>query len=278
MEDNTAPVTGTGSNEGEESTTPEEVAQILNLPKPTPTEEAEEVEETAEEAPEAEEPETPEPVQPEAPAKVEDTPSEAEEVEAPSFTIEVEDANGDRFVINPEDDLEKVLENFEPKSNGQIVAILKQVADMQSAKAAYEAQQAQSQEQAAHQERLNAIQTGWDEEIKELQGQRRIDTVAQGKENERVNQVFKFMSEENQKRSEAGRPLIHSFEDALDKLELREMKEEKAEEAKKQKELTRKRGGMVGGSSAPATGTAQVYKAGSARNAAQAIQKLGLLN
>jgi hypothetical protein len=67
-----------------------------------------------------------------------------------------------------------------------------------------------------------------------------------------------------------------SFEDGLDKLELREHREKQVEATKEAKQATRKKGGMVGGSSAPATSGGPVYKGG-ARNANQALSSMGIL-
>jgi DNA-binding PadR family transcriptional regulator len=194
-----------------------------------------------------------------------DAPAAAEVApETPTFAVEVEDANGNKVVINPGDDIEKVLESFEPKSNGQIFKILQDVQKAELAKTEYDKQQEESAATAERQEQVDKLAAHWDSEIAQLQGQKRLPVDAAGKSEDRVNEVFKFMAEENDRRTQAGRTdFLMSFEDGLDKLELRE-------------QATRKKGGMVGGSSAPATSGGPVYKGG-ARNANQALSSMGIL-
>jgi len=251
-----------------EGTTPEEVAEVLKgsgIKLDTPKAEAEPeapAEEPAPEEPEEEEPEEPEPEpEPEAPT------------DGPDFTLQVVDANGVTFKLQPGDNLEDALKDFEPKSNGQILQILHDLQQKEGEKAKYEADQAAAEATNAQNQRVADIQKGWNEEIKALQGEKRLPATG----TERVDQVYKFMAEENDKRIAAGAPTIGSFEDALDKLENKEAREAKVEADKAAKETARKNGSLVGGSSAPATGASPVYKAGSARNATQAAKAMGLL-
>lgn len=273
----TAPTPAEPSTEnipGGEGTTPEEVAKVLNIPVTTPDEEEPEEpvvpvepEEPAPETPPAPVAVAPEPVAPVAP----ETP------ETPSFALEVEDANGEKYTINPGDSLEQVLENFEPKSNGQIFQIIEDLGVKKQEKAVYDSDQAESQANEEKAEQIVTIQTGWDKEIESLRGTKRLPVSADGKTTERETSIFKYMAEENQKRTEEGRPLLQSFEDALDKFELNEKKEAEIQAAKEEKELAKKRGGLVGGSSAPASSGAPVYQPNMARNANQAIEKLNLI-
>lgn len=261
-------------NSQEGSVSADEVAQVMGLPKPTAAEpETSEVEEP--ETPETpESPETPvEGEQPETPEATPKTPPVS--TEAPTFSLQVEDANGEVLTLNVGDDIEKVLENFEPKSNGQILKVLHDFMRLEDQKAAHDAQQETAAQEAQRAEAVSKISQGWDAEIQKLQGEKRLPLDA--KIAERRNAVFKYMSDENQKREADGRPLIQSFEDALDKLELQERKDADKEAAKKAKEDVRQRGNMVGGSSAPATSGTPPYVAGSARNMDQALRATGLL-
>lgn len=266
------------ASEGGETTTPEEVAELLHLEKPAPAEEEQEDEEDSEEPEtpeEPEEPETPEnPETPPTPEKPEPTPETPEE--APTFELEVEDVNGEKFTLKPGDKLEDVLKDFEPKSNGQIFQIIDDLHQLRADKEKYDADAKVKAEEEAHATALKEINDSWDKEIEALQGSKRIPVTTDGKRSERVDEVFKFMGEENDKRAEDGRPFIRSFEDALDKLELKESKEAAAKKDKEEKELAKKKGAMVGGSSAPATSGAPVYKGG-ARNANEAIRSMGLI-
>jgi len=272
--------------DGGVTTTPEEVAELLHLDKPAKapekTEENEEESEneteeqkTAREAQEASDKVESDKVEADRISKEAEDKKPTEQTDTPKFDLEVEDANGVKFNLKPGDDLETVLKDFEPKSNGQIFAILEKLNDLKSEKAKYDAEQSTKAQEAEHSERLVKIQSGWDSEIKSLQGQKRLELDTNGK-SERVDKVFDFMREENDKRIKDGRPLIQSFEDALDKMELRETKEEASKKAKEEKELARKKGSLVGGSSSPASSGAPVYKGG-ARNANEAARMLGLL-
>ena len=286
MDENGNPITPTepvepstdniSAAEGGETVTPEEIAETLHLkpingeqedePEPTPPEE----EETPPETPPEETPETS--LKEEKPQ-----PTPPEDVEPPVFSLEVEDVNGEKLTIGPDDDVEKVFENFEPKSNGQIFKILDDLQKLRADKESYESEEAEKAENTERETQLVAIRDGWDKEIKELQGSKRIPVVNEGEENKRVDEVFEFMNEENQKRIEQDKPLIRSFEDALDKLELREQKQAEEQRKKEQKETARKKGALVGGSSAPVpTGGVPAYTGG-ARTASQAAKMMGLL-
>lgn len=262
-----------------EGTTPEEVAQVLKgsgmkLPAAPKVEEEKPADEPAEE--EDAEPKEPAEEEVTPPAKTPEAPAEVTP-EAKVFSIEVQDANGVTFKITAGDSLEDALKDFEPKNNGQILQVLRDVEKMEADKARYDADQITEAETAAKSERIAKIQEGWTDEIKELQAQKRIPENGKDSDNTRVAEVYKFMSEENGKRIAANKPTIGSFEDALDKLENKEAREAKVEADKTDREIARKNGGLVGGSSAPASNAPAAYKAGTARNSADAIRKLGLL-
>lgn len=206
-----------------------------------------------------------------------DEQEEATDTDKKQFVLKVTDANGKEFVIDPDDDLEKVLEDFEPKSNGQIMSVIKQLQDLKTAKEQYASDQEKQQTDAAYQKQVETIRTSWDSEIAALQGDKRIPVEADGKVPARVTEVFKFMREQNDKRLQDGRPLLQSFEDALDKLELKESKDDTVKKNKDEKVLARKRGAIVGGSSAAATSGVSSYKRG-ARNPIEALKQMGVLH
>lgn len=265
------------ADQGGETTTPQEIAELLNLPVPAKEEAVTEEEETEEvDDPVVDDPK--EPVNPAETISKEDEPAKSDPVEddAPVFELEVEDANGDKVTLKPGDDLEQVLKDFEPKSNGQIFSVLQSLQKLEAEKTAYDEKQAEDTAKADHDAAIAEINSGWEKEIETLQGSKRLEVSSDGKKPARVDEVFKFMGEENAKRAEDGRPFIRSFEDALDKLELRETKEAEAQKAKEEKELAKKRGGMVGGSSAPVTSGTPVYKGG-ARNANDALRSMKIL-
>lgn len=192
----------------------------------------------------------------------------------PDFSFTVKDANDVSFKVNPEDSIEDVLADFDPKNNGQIIAVLEQLREAKEAKKAYEDTQAKESADTATKERIQSIQDGWDNEVKNLQAEKRMPTKDA---DTRIAEVYKFMDEVNTKRMAANQPTINTFEDALDKLESKEARDAKVTQDRTDKETARKNGGLVGGSSAPASSGTPVYKAGSARNANQAIRSMGLL-
>lgn len=282
------PGTQVDAKDGGETTTPEEVAQVLkgagiDLPKESETEE-----ENAEEDADAQETESDNESDAEESTDGDtDTTNSVEEdgtdkvVEADTttntqdFTLQVEDASG---VTHKIEKIEDLPEDFEPKNNRQIIEIISNLQKLEGDKAKYETEQAEAAKTAEIAERSTKIQEGWQDEIKQLQADKRIPTTTKGVDNERVSEVYEFMKTENDNRMKAGRPTIGSFEDALDKLENKEAREAKVEKAKDDKETARKNGGLVGGSSAPSSTQAPVYKSGTARNANEAIRKMGLIS
>lgn len=262
-------------NSEEGGVTAADVADVLHLSKAKVAEPEKPVEKEPEAPKEEieEEPEKPaeKPVEPEKPTEP-DKPTDT-----PSFSIEVEDANGVKFTISPDDDLEKVLANFEPKNNGQVIQLMRDLDRMAVDKRTWEAEEETKATDAEKAETVANIQKAWDKEIATLQGQKRIPVAADGKTPEKVDQVFKYMSEENAKRVEKGIALLSSFEDALDKMELNERREADKTAAKAEKEQARKTGSLIGGSSAPASSGFPVYRAGAAKNANQALRVMGLL-
>lgn len=269
-----------------ESTTPEEVAQVLKsygMKVDTPaapaakdddeegddpdksSEEEEKTDDVAEETEEEEKKPEPKPVTPPAPT------NDAED----KYSFQVEDANGVTYKITADADVEDVLKEFEPKNNGQIIAILDQLRTVKDQKATDDAKAVEDTANEERRTRASELLTGWQEESKALQGAKRIPD---GKDGEtRINEVYKYMASENDARMKAGKPTLNSFEDALDKLENKEGRDKAASDAKAEKDKARENGAKVGGASAPTSTTAPVYKAGSAKNSNQALRAMGLL-
>jgi hypothetical protein len=270
-----------------ESTTPQEVQQILgnsgmkiDLPVEAADDTAEDEDASEEDAdPATDTPadapvEEPEPETEDAPAEEEaadDTPP----ADVKDFSMTVEDAEGVTHKINAGDRLDDVLADFDPKNNGQIMQIIYEFGKLEADKAAYDAEQTENAAREANDARISEIQAGWQKDIELLQGDKRLPMGEEG--DTRVQEVYNFMGEENAKRAEAGRAPITSFEDAFDKLELRESRAAEAEAKKVDKDDARRRGSFVGGSSSAATTAPKAYRPGSARTASEAVRSLGLL-
>jgi hypothetical protein len=264
-----------------EGTTPEEVATVLknsgiNVPaEPVASDEEAEAAKAkeAEDAKAAADKEEADKVAADEATAAEDAKAakakpEAEKTEeaetAKEFTLEVEDASGETHKIEKIEDLP---EDFEPKNNRQIMQILKDLSTLEGDKAKYEADQAEEAKQAETATTVENTLKGWEEERKEL------DIT----DDKRYGEVMKYMSTENDKRQEAGKPMIQTVEHALLGLEKQEAKAAAEDKVKADKETARKNGGLVGGSSAPASSGTPAYKAGSARNANEAIRAMGLI-
>lgn len=266
--------------------TADDVAEVLHLPKRAASsnenedDTAEEKAETdAEDESTGDDEEADDDSEAEADADEEDDTGEEEatNTDEKQFVLKFADVNGKEYTLTPDDDIEAVLEDFEPKSNGQIFKILRDFQKLETAKEQYESEQEEESKQAEYKKQVSSIRAGWDKEVTALQGEKRIPVEADGKIPARVTEVFKYMREQNDKRLQDGRPLLNSFEDALDKLELKESKDDAIEKNKKDKELARKRGAVVGGSSAPASSGVSTYKRGSARTATEALKMQGIL-
>jgi hypothetical protein len=263
-----------------EGTTPEEVAQVLkssgmNLPtEPVAEADAEEGDDPDAVVAEEVTPEVPEEVANEEPIEPETEPAPKPEPEtAPETTTDdkysftVVDADGVTFKVNAGDTISDVLEDFKLKNDAQAIEILDKLRDVKDLQRADQADNAKAEADAANAKVIEDIQTGWNNEFKAL------DINEEGRREE----VMKFMSQENDKRETEGRPLIRTVEHALLGLEKQEAKAATEKAAKDAKETARKNGGLVGGSSAPATSAPATYRAGSARNANEAIKSMGLL-
>lgn len=278
------PASGLPANDSNgEGTTPEEVAKVLKSsgidieksekqPKADDEEEGEDPDEKAKptvtDDEEPEEEEKPKPVA----KKEEPAPDDSAE---DKYSFQVEDANGVTYKITADADIEDVLKEFEPKNNGQIIKILDQLRTVKDQKTADDAKAVEDTAAEERRTRASEMLTGWQEEAKALQGDKRIP---EGKDGEtRINEVYKFMSDENGSRMKANKPTLNSFEDALDKMEAKEAREKAVEDAKTEKETARKNGNLVGGASAPASSGARAYRAGSAKNANQALRSMGML-
>lgn len=271
------------SIDGEEGgATPEEIEQVLKstgrnvgttAKPPEGTDEGESGEETEEEKVEAakvkadaeaaaataEEEEKKAPAKPEPPKPTDTTTDEKK------FTLEVEDADGNKFEISKIEDLP---EDFSPKTNRQGLEILSGLQKLDGEKAAYDKEQADTKATADQAERVVTIQQGWQNEFKEL---KITDKAEQDK-------VFDYMKTENVKRQEAGRPMIATVEDAKNGMDAVAAREAAVEAEKAAREEARRKGSLVGGGAAPGgAGAPPVYRGG-AKNAVDAATKMGLLN
>lgn len=297
-----SPAPAAAESDAGEGTTPEEVATVLknsgiNLP-PEPTitpanedeEEGDDPDELNNDDPvetdeERETREAEEAVQAQAEKDQAAAEAKAEAdrkaTEAPTdatddkYSFQVKDANGTTYKITADAKMEDILADFEPTNNGQIIDILNQLRQVQDQKQADEKAATEEAAEAENAKQVAEIQKGWEHESKDLQAQKRIPTGDDG--DKRIAEVYDYMSKENGRRMEAGKPMLQSFEDALDKLEMKESRDAEAAKAKAAKDDARKKGSLVGGASAPASSPPPVYRANSARNSQEALKSMGLI-
>ena len=182
------------------------------------------------------------------------TPSDEE------LSIEVVDADGVTHKISVIEDLP---EDFSPKNNRQILEIVSQLSKLDAKRETQAIETEKAQQEALIQETKEAQFKSWDAEIAELAKDKRITST----DTERVNAVFGYMNEINNARIKAGNPnLVTSFEDALDKFEVKEAKDNAEAAKKNETEKAKAKASLIGRSSASANGDNYVYRAGSARS------------
>lgn len=276
------PGTQVDAKDGGETTTPEEVAQVLkgagiDLPKEGETKDESEESDTGdesdsevasednEEAGDSDDQADSETSEDLDTSEVDTSTTETTGEVNPDFTLQVEDASG---VTHKIEKIEDLPEDFEPKNNRQIIEIISNLQKLEGDKAKYEADRTKAAEEAEHAKSVETIQEGWKSEFKDLN----VNDEA------RREEVMQYMTKENNQRQKEGKPLIRTVEHALLGLEKQETKETADEKKKADKETARKNGGLVGGSSAPSSTQAPVYKSGTARNANEAIRKMGLIS
>lgn len=263
-----------------EGTTPEEVAKVLNLPADKPVAKVDDAEE-------GDDPDTakPDKQEDEPDETVEEDKAEESEPEKPlspdeattddKYSFQIEDANGATFKITADAKMEDILSEFEPKNNGQVLDILEKLREVKDLKKADDLKAEDDKIAENRRSEASKLLTGWQEEAKALQGNKRLPEGADGEK--RISAVYKFMADENDKRIKDNKPTLNSFEDALDKLENKEARDKAAADAKADKDKARENGAKVGGSSAAASTGIPTYRAGSSRNSNEALRSLGLI-
>ena len=148
-------------------------------------------------------------------------------------------------------------------NNRQILQIVSQLTKLDAQMEQRALDQAHAAEQAAVEAAQQAQFSSWDNEIKELAKDKRIDAT----DNDRISKVFEHIAKVNAARAKAGNPnLITSFEDGLDKFEITEAKEAANDKKKQENDRAKAKAGLIGGSSSTSGSAARPYVSGSARS------------
>lgn len=176
---------------------------------------------------------------------------------------------------------ESIPENARFKNDKQLYELLEAQTEMKQMRdkrnAEYESKQSEQEQLTNAEASQKATLESWDAEIAELIEDGAIpapkfkpgdDGFMADPSTILVDNVFKFMKIENDKRKTDGKRPIASFESAFNKYNKQEDVKAKAEADAKEAELVKARGSKIGGGS-PSSGsgaTAKIYKAGSAKS------------
>lgn len=227
---------------------------------------------------------TPAPQQPETPAKpAAELGDEPPALDTSDLWLEVTDTEGEKIKLNLEDG---IPDDFRFTTDKQLFEVLDAFQEMKQLKADREAviEKAIADRSAAEsdQKTQQSTMTGWANEIDDLIDAGLISKAkaqpADGKAYtaaeiaadpglKLTSEVFDYMTKENTKRKDAGRAPLTSFAAAFTLYKKENDKSAEATALKQKNDLAKQRGGMVGGTSAPAASDkGYVYKRGSARN------------
>lgn len=232
-------------------------------------------------------PTTPEPETPPATPGIVDEPPElqAPELDFSDLWIDVQNTEGEtvRLVFDPDEPDTFLPKDFMFTDDAQLFEIMEAKAEMQGlVKDRLKEYNDFEETQAAFASEQEVL-TGWDSELQELideghlaapagppaNGQQYTpEEVAADPALQAMDELFKFLASDNEKRKAAGKPLNQSLSRVLLPWQKQNNTNAEAEAIKAENARAKAQGGLVGGSSAP-TGSGEsqpLYKRGSARN------------
>ena len=213
---------------------------------------------------------TPEEPQATPEQKPEPEPEPIEQPEAPS--IEVEDAEGNKFTIRNVND---IPEDFVPKNNRQVFEILDQLNDLKQQEKENATKAAENAARKDAEEKRQAQINAWDAEVDELitlgmldkpKAQPGTDAFLKDPAIQKIQSVFKFMGEQNEQRTKENKQPIGTFSLALNMYQ--KVEDEKAKQAaiKQENQEAKIKASLIGGNSSTGAAQASVYKAGQYRS------------
>lgn len=277
-----APDYSTPDDLGTEMSETEEAAyvdRVLGIAPKEPVKEDPKPVDPVEEDPK--DPDEPDPVvtpttPPEPPA-----PEEAPVLKTDDLWIEVQstdkDGNPTKVKLTLDDG---IPDDFQFASDKQLYEVLDSFNEMKRLRGERQATvdkwESDKKERESEAQNQQEVFAGWDAEIQELIEDGIIDAPKLKADDpkfredpsvKKVDQVFEFMRLQNEQRAKEDKSPIRSFTSAFNKWQAQENKAIEDQKAKDEAELIKKRGAIVGGTSAP-TGSdkAYVYKRGSAKN------------
>lgn len=213
--------------------------------------------------------------EPEAPAEV------APVLKTDDLWIEVQstDKDGNPATVKLTLD-EGIPDDFQFTNDKQLYEVLDSFNEMKRLRgerqAAVDKWESDKQEREAESQNQQEVFNSWDAEIQDLIEDGLIEAPKLKGDDpnfrtdpsvKKVEQVFEFMRLQNEQRLKDNKAPIRSFTAAFNKWQSQENKVAEEQKAKDEAELVKKRGAIVGGTSAP-TGADKgyVYKRGSAKN------------
>lgn len=208
-----------------------------------------------------------------------ETPKPETTAEVQTLTLEIEDADGKKFTLKPGDNLDQVLAEFNPKSNGQIFQILNDFQKLEAKQETLNAEQQTKVQQEAEQrraaEREQEVLTGWNNEVAGLQelGDLKVPKAQPGTPEwdkdpaaQRIDAVYNYMAKQNTERAAENKPPITSYTQAFYMMQKAEAEAKAKDEAAQENAEAKAKAALIGGASSPASGTPEVYVAGSAKS------------
>lgn len=183
--------------------------------------------------------------------------------------------------ISVDGGLEALTDDIFFKSDKQMAEILDSLNEMRGIKKERQAEhdKAVAEKEATEAKAADekATLANWDEEIADLVAAGTLEAPKVAPDDpkfledpsaQKIDEVFKFMAEENKKRSAEGKNPIRSFALAFNLLSKDQSKVEEEAKAKQEAEDIKKRGALVGGGSSASAGSGKdfVYKSGSAKS------------
>lgn len=180
-----------------------------------------------------------------------------------------------KLVYDPQNPDSFLPDDFQFESDKQLFRVLEAKAEMANLYKERSTKAVADNEVKTAEQQKQAQLDSWDTEIQELidGGILENPKAKPGDKNfledpqvQKIDSVFKFMTEQNQTRAKDGKAPILSFGTALNLFNKQQADKEAAEKKKTDNANAKKKGAMVGGSSAASGGSEKVYKAGSYGN------------
>lgn len=230
-------------------------------------------------------PQQTEEIEPEVPATPESVDTSDLWIEVQGIEVDAEGKQTERtYRITLDDGIPDDIRFRDDKQLAEVLDALNEMRDIRNQRQAEYDENLQKAEQSeTQQNNQQQLARQWDQEIVDLQTAGLLDKqlappkdpkgysaeeVAADPALQRIDNIFTFMAEENNRRSGEGKPLLASFASAFNLYQRQESQIEEQKRAQQEDEAVKRKGAMVGGGAGGSakTGKGYVYKAGSAKS------------